>query len=223
MNPKRQAWLRNPSKQTQAPQATARALGKSKGTFLLPVTSQARWSGRFSEISGKRRDARLFRLAEGCGILRIEMSTPCAERLTFTPDEGGPASKLDDRSVVIRELTRKLWFTRKQERRLIMRTTLAGIMTVLGTMVAATAAIAGDLAPPVQIHAGGRPIDVQLVGHSAPFYGDVDGDGLSDLLVGQFDEGRLRIYPNLGTNTSPRFEGYHWFEAGGAIGSVPAG
>ena len=44
-----------------------------------------------------------------------------------------------------------------------------------------------------------------------------------DLLVGQFDEGRLRIYRNLGTNASPRFEGYQWFEAGGAVGSVPAG
>jgi len=51
----------------------------------------------------------------------------------------------------------------------------------------------------------------------------VDGDERCDLLVGQFDDGRLRIYRNLGTNTSPRFEGYHWFEAGGAVGTVPAG
>ena len=86
-----------------------------------------------------------------------------------------------------------------------------------------TSALAGDLEPPVQIQAGGKPIDVQLVGHSAPSYGDVDGDGINDLLVGQFDEGRLRIYRNLGTNASPRFQGYQWFEAGGALGSVPAG
>lgn len=104
-----------------------------------------------------------------------------------------------------------------------MRTTLAGFTIVLATMMAATMALAGDLAPPVQVHAGGQPIDVGLVGHSAPFYGDVDGDGLNDLLVGQFDEGQLRIYRNLGTNASPRFEGYRWFEAAGALGSVPAG
>jgi len=89
-------------------------------------------------------------------------------------------------------------------------------------MTAATA-LSGDLAPPVQVYAGGKPIDVALVGHSAPFYGDVDGDGINDLLVGQFDQGQLRIYRNLGTNASPRFEGYQWFEAGGTLGSVPAG
>ncbi len=104
-----------------------------------------------------------------------------------------------------------------------MRTTLVGFTTVFGSMIAAATALSGDLAPPVQVHAGGQPIDVTVFGHSAPFYGDVDGDGLSDLLVGQFDDGQLRIYRNLGTNASPRFEGYQWFEAGGALGSVPAG
>ena len=89
--------------------------------------------------------------------------------------------------------------------------------------MASAAAMAGDLAPPVHVQAGGRPIDVALDGHSAPFYGDIDGDGINDLLVGQFDEGQLRIYRNLGTNASPRFEGYQRFEAGGALGSVPAG
>jgi hypothetical protein len=103
-----------------------------------------------------------------------------------------------------------------------MRTTLAVFSIVSVTVMAASAA-AGNLAPPVHVQAGGQPIDVHLVGHSAPFYGDVDGDGIRDLLVGQFDDGRLRIYRNLGTNASPRFESYHWFEAGGALGTVPAG
>ena len=80
-----------------------------------------------------------------------------------------------------------------------------------------------ELAAPVQLEAAGRPIDVEREGHSAPFVGDFDGDGLPDLLVGQFDDGRLRIYRNKGTKGRPRFDSYTWFEAGGKIASVPVG
>src|SRR5262245_58207393 len=43
---------------------------------------------------------------------------------------------------------------------------------------------AAKFATPVKIEAKGGPIDVEI-GHAAPFYGDFDGDGLNDLLVGQ--------------------------------------
>lgn len=56
--------------------------------------------------------------------------------------------------------------------------------------------------------AADEPIDVQREGHAAPFYGDFDGDGVKDLLVGEFHEGRLRIDKNLGTNAEARFEDY---------------
>jgi hypothetical protein len=81
----------------------------------------------------------------------------------------------------------------------------------------------GELLPPVQVQAGSRPLDVERSGHSAPFVGDFDGDGVPDLLVGQFHEGRLRIYRNTGTRERPRFDSYTWFEAGGQIASVPVG
>lgn len=78
------------------------------------------------------------------------------------------------------------------------------------------------LGPPVRLQAAGQPIDVE-VGHAAPTVWDFDGDGVPDLLVGQFGGGKLRLYRNLGTASAPRFEGHAWFEAGGAAASVPAG
>jgi hypothetical protein len=85
------------------------------------------------------------------------------------------------------------------------------------------AADSDDLLAPVPVLAGGRPLDVERDGHSAPFLGDIDGDGKLALLVGQFSEGRLRIYRNTGTRDKPQFDAYTWFEAGGKLGSVPEG
>jgi hypothetical protein len=94
-------------------------------------------------------------------------------------------------------------------------------------VLALTAGVRADgfseLQSPIPIRVAGEPLDVERDGHSAPFVGDFDGDGVRDLLVGQFHEGRLRIYRNLGSNTKPRFESYTWFEAGGKPGSVPVG
>jgi hypothetical protein len=83
--------------------------------------------------------------------------------------------------------------------------------------------LAADLDGPVQIMADEKPIDVQRDGHSAPFVGDFDGDGVNDLLVGEFQDGRLRIYRNLGTKAQPRFDQYEWFRAGAELGKIPSG
>jgi FG-GAP-like repeat len=80
-----------------------------------------------------------------------------------------------------------------------------------------------ELAAPVKVLAGGKALDVERSGHAAPFVGDFDGDGLPDLLVGQFHEGRLRVYLNKGKKGAPRFDGWKWFEAGGKAGRVPVG
>src|SRR5689334_20749467 len=76
---------------------------------------------------------------------------------------------------------------------------------------------------PVQIQAGGEPLDIEREGHAAPFVGDFYEDGGLCLLLGQFNDGRLRIYRNTGTRAKPRFDSYTWFEAGGKIASVPVG
>ena len=83
--------------------------------------------------------------------------------------------------------------------------------------------LSGDLHPPVRLTVAEEPLDVQRIGHAAPFFGDIDGTGRKDLLVGQFHEGRLRIYRNVGKNALPRFGDFTWFKAGADLGRVPTG
>ena len=93
---------------------------------------------------------------------------------------------------------------------------------ILASVLAAADAVSGDLAPPVLLQAGGRPINVDM-GHAAPFVGDLKGDGHLVLLVGQFGQGKLRLYPNIGSRHEPRFDRFEWFQAGGQVVSLPAG
>ena len=93
---------------------------------------------------------------------------------------------------------------------------------IMASMLAAVDPVASDLAPPVQLHAGGQPINVDM-GHAAPFVADLKGDGNMTLLVGQFGEGRLRLYPNIGTRKDPKFDKFEWFQAGGKVVTLPAG
>ena|ERR1043166_5058541 len=96
-----------------------------------------------------------------------------------------------------------------------------GLLAGLGFMALSSMG-ADAFSPPFRVEAGSKPIDVD-VGHAAPLLVDFDGDGLKDLLVGQFGDGKLRIYKNEGSATTPKFSAFAWFKAGSADGKVPAG
>ena len=100
------------------------------------------------------------------------------------------------------------------------------VVSLLSTLLMLSGPAVGEsneLRPPVPVTLEGKPLDVGRDGHSAPFVGDIDGDGKRDLLVGQYDEGRLRVYRNRGDNSQPRFQDYVWFEADDKPGRVPEG
>lgn len=49
-----------------------------------------------------------------------------------------------------------------------------------------------------------------------PYVADWDGDGVKDLIVGQFSQGKIRLYLNSGTNASPVFTTYSFLQADGS-------
>ncbi len=77
-------------------------------------------------------------------------------------------------------------------------------------------------AAPVRLEAAGKPIDT-AVGHAAPLVVDFDGDGVNDLLVGQFGDGILWVYKNVGTNKQPKYAAGVQFKDGTKDGRVPTG
>lgn len=92
---------------------------------------------------------------------------------------------------------------------------VAGGFSAIGMLHAddGTSSTPAALLEPRQVEADGRAIDV-LQGGTCPFFGDFDGDSLPDLLLGQMDGGKLRIYRNVGSKERPRFGDFEWFKAG---------
>jgi hypothetical protein len=68
--------------------------------------------------------------------------------------------------------------------------------------------------PPVRLQADGQVIDTGSAwGHSGPCVADLDGDGLEDLIVGDFS-GKFRFYRNVGTANEPSYEYKGFIQAG---------
>lgn len=68
---------------------------------------------------------------------------------------------------------------------------------------------------PVRIKAAGEVIDTgEHVAHSGPAFADLNGDGVIDLLVGNF-RGYIEYFENKGTNEQPEYAEGKMLEAEG--------
>lgn len=71
-----------------------------------------------------------------------------------------------------------------------------------------------------RVQAGGTDIDVGY--YASPFYYDWDGDGVKDLVTGQYSSGYVRFYKNYGTNSNASYSAFQYLYADGSPISVYA-
>ena len=79
-------------------------------------------------------------------------------------------------------------------------------------------AFAAEFEKPVRLKGGKDFVRVEAPGYAAPCLHDVDGDGKLDLVVGQFNKGKLKIYKSLG---DMKFAEGTWLKAGSKPAEVP--
>jgi len=75
---------------------------------------------------------------------------------------------------------------------------------------------AGDFEPPVRLKAGDAAVRVESPGFAAPCWADIHGE--KHLLVGQFAQGKIRLFKHLGAD---RFAPGNWLQAEGKVAEVP--
>ena len=107
-------------------------------------------------------------------------------------------------------------------RRFILTAVAVLALAGLARPVETTPGEESPFAPPVKLTAGDAAIDV-AVGHADPFVADMNGDGKLDLLVGQFGQGKLLFFANVGTNEAPKLATGVFLKAGEVELTVPSG
>ena len=71
---------------------------------------------------------------------------------------------------------------------------------------------------PYLLRAGDAPLSVENPGYASPSIGDIDGDGLDELLVGQFRDGKILICKAA---PSGHYREGRFLEAGGDVARIP--
>lgn len=72
--------------------------------------------------------------------------------------------------------------------------------------------------PPVRMRAGDAYVKTEAPGFAYPCWHDVDKDGKKDLVVGQFKDGKMKVYKGLG---GTKLAAGEWLCAEGATAEVP--
>lgn len=75
---------------------------------------------------------------------------------------------------------------------------------------------AADFEPPVRLKAGEGAIRVESPGYAAPCWTDIGGK--KHLLVGQFHQGKIRVFGHMGAE---KFAPGDWLQAEGKEAEVP--
>ncbi len=94
------------------------------------------------------------------------------------------------------------------------RLLLAALLPFCGSALCGAA----EFERPVRLKGGGEVVRVEPPGYAAPCWADTDGDGNKDLLVGQFNKGKVRVFKNLGGG---KLTAGVWLRAGGQVAEVP--
>ena len=92
------------------------------------------------------------------------------------------------------------------------------LLAALGLFYGSALCGAADFERPVRLKADGVAVRVESPGYAAPCWADVDGDGKKDLLVGQFNQGKIRFFKNLGEG---KLAAGVWLQAEGQVAEVP--
>jgi hypothetical protein len=77
---------------------------------------------------------------------------------------------------------------------------------------------AAEFERPVRLKTGDTAVRVESPGFAAPCWADLKGKGQKQLLVGQFNKGKIRIFEHLGAE---HFRPGEWLQAEGKVAEVP--
>ena len=92
------------------------------------------------------------------------------------------------------------------------------LLTTCAMLASVAACWATEFERPVRMMTGGKYVQVESPGYAFPCWADVDGDGHKDLLVGQFRQGKMQLFRNLGDG---RLAAGEWLQADGKTAEVP--
>ena len=92
------------------------------------------------------------------------------------------------------------------------------LLSVLFVGVGTAFCSAAEFKPPTRLRAGKTFLRVESPGLACPCWADINGDGKMHLLVGQFNQGKIRVFEHL---EGEKFAPGNWLQAAGDVAEVP--